>query len=121
MHACACILCMSLHLCECLCVLAGTSGNNRVVDAVTFPLLQAFECSLKQTLKSLTVNFRKAFGPVHLKHSVLLILTYLLAHTLKTYSVSTTTLVNYSRPSSIKRDCETKLHLRLKPEAAMNV
>lgn len=40
---------MHLHVC----VSVATSGNNKVIDAVTFPLPQAFECPLKQTLNSL--------------------------------------------------------------------
>lgn len=55
------------HVCVCVCVglcvhvlVRATSGNNRAVGAVTFPFPHAFQCVLKQTLNSPTVNYRKA-------------------------------------------------------------
>lgn len=61
-HACACTLTLSVCMYQCVyvCFRGATSGNNREGDAVTFPLPQAFECVLKETLSSLTVNYRKA-------------------------------------------------------------
>ncbi len=122
----ACTSC--LCVCVCVSVSGSTSGNNRAVHAVTFPLPQAFEWVLKQTLNSLTVNYRKAIWAADLDiWTDSLSLSLSLFFSLHTHTQTCPELISFSRCNftpawvnyslaCIKCNCKTKSQLILKWE-----